>query len=686
MGIRAKILCFVGILVVVALAQMGASWWMSRSMGQKLSSGAGEVVAAMGDSIRKNESARVGATLLASTSDLKALVAEVERATLVTADFVYSIMAVAEMSEANTRLAEAEVDRFCSVMLEERMPSVSGIGISFSVDGFSPYRRHYMPYAYREDGEVVFSDEVVAPEGTDPETMTEEEKGESIANEETEDYFVTAVPADHDRSRPLPQVVSWTNPYIDVTTNYLMLSAVTPISYKGRVVGATFLDLALTDLDSLAISLGKNLTPGAEAMIFDISDKRVVSAPGLAGWEPEMVDDPEDPGEKIPEPRSLGGDAYGSKVISLTDSTKPSEVNHEAFVRDGKAYTLFVGNVHNLFGIAVLVPDDELFADTQKALASAARLEQEQTNEMRKLSLIGIGSLVAMLLVSVLVAVFVFRLTHHLAKIVGQLNDDAGGVSLASRTISDVSHNLAEDTSQQSSALAATASSLSQISAKVKANADASDTCNEVMQKATEHVSAGGRQMTRMSDAMASISESAQKIGAIIKNIESIAFQTNLLALNAAVEASRAGEAGKGFAVVADEVRNLAGRSAQASRETAALLEETANRVAAGNHSVEELETGFKDILSGVTEAAEWVDRIRASTSEQAEAISDINASVTNLDAGVKRNERAASESAATSNELARQASSLAETAKDLNELANGKESKPGVSPNPDSL
>lgn len=193
------------------------------------------------------------------------------------------------------------------------------------------------------------------------------------------------------------------------------------------------------------------------------------------------------------------------------------------------------------------------------------------------------------------------------------------------------------------------------------------------MRKATEHVSAGGRQMTRMSDAMGSISESAAKIGAIIKDIESIAFQTNLLALNAAVEASRAGEAGKGFAVVADEVRNLAGRSAQSSRETAALLAEMASRVAAGNHSVEELESGFKDILSGVNEAAEWVDRIRASTSEQAEAISDINASVTNLDAGMKRNERAASESAATSNELARQASSLADTAQDLNELANGK-------------
>jgi twitching motility protein PilJ len=68
------------------------------------------------------------------------------------------------------------------------------------------------------------------------------------------------------------------------------------------------------------------------------------------------------------------------------------------------------------------------------------------------------------------------------------------------------------------------------------------------------------------------LGESSQEIGEIVELISDITEQTNVLALNAAIQAASAGDAGRGFSVVAEEVQRLAERSADATRQIAALV------------------------------------------------------------------------------------------------------------------
>lgn len=65
---------------------------------------------------------------------------------------------------------------------------------------------------------------------------------------------------------------------------------------------------------------------------------------------------------------------------------------------------------------------------------------------------------------------------------------------------------------------------------------------------------------------------SIKRNSAKIVDIDNIAFKINILALSAAVEASRAGDQGRGIDVVANEVPNLARRSADAAKEIAVLV------------------------------------------------------------------------------------------------------------------
>ena len=121
------------------------------------------------------------------------------------------------------------------------------------------------------------------------------------------------------------------------------------------------------------------------------------------------------------------------------------------------------------------------------------------------------------------------------------------------------------------------------------------------------------------------LGESSQEIGEITELISDITEQTNVLALNAAIQAASAGEAGRGFSVVAEEVQRLAERSADATRQIAALVKtiqtDTADAVVAMERSTQGVVEGAK-LSDNAGTALTEIDRVSRQLAELIEAIS----------------------------------------------------------------
>ena len=251
------------------------------------------------------------------------------------------------------------------------------------------------------------------------------------------------------------------------------------------------------------------------------------------------------------------------------------------------------------------------------------------------------------------------KLRNRLSNTLGQISQSARQVADGSEQISSETQLLAIGAEEQACSIEKLAAAVNEISEHVRETKENANEARGQTDQAGEQVFESNQQMQEMIRAMNIISEKSSEIYKIVKTIEDIAFQTNSLALNASVEAARAGEPGAGFAVVAREIRALADKTAIASKNTAALIEESVSAVKNGEKVARATADSLLQVVKSTKQVVLVVDRIASATENENVSISNITAEVSQISDVVQNNVSTSEELAAASEEFSTQAQIL---------------------------
>jgi methyl-accepting chemotaxis protein len=253
------------------------------------------------------------------------------------------------------------------------------------------------------------------------------------------------------------------------------------------------------------------------------------------------------------------------------------------------------------------------------------------------------------------------QISDALNETLARINNASEQVASGADQVAGGAQALSQGATEQASSIQELTASITEVSGEVSRNASNVRAATEYMEQAASGVETSNHEMKKMLEAMGEINTTSNQIGKIIKVIDDIAFQTNILALNAAVEAARAGMAGKGFAVVADEVRNLAIKSADAAKQTTALIENSIKAVHEGSRFAEKTAQSLNDVSVRANKVKDIMNMIDQASEGQAQAISQISRGIEQISAVVQNNSATAEESAAASQQLSAQAAMLNE-------------------------
>lgn len=241
---------------------------------------------------------------------------------------------------------------------------------------------------------------------------------------------------------------------------------------------------------------------------------------------------------------------------------------------------------------------------------------------------------------------------EELRVLVGRINDAANRVTAATEIARQTSNELLTAAEKQSQEIQSAGQSALSMARSMN---DVSGSAGESAQVARQSLAAAEKGTIAVQDSIKGMNEirehiqetskrikrlgeSSQEIGEIVELISDITEQTNVLALNAAIQAASAGEAGRGFTVVAEEVQRLAERSAEATKQIAAIVKtiqtDTHDAVTAMEQSTQGVVEGARlsdaagqalaEIGQVSRDLAGLIEEISASTHEQSESATHV--------------------------------------------------------------
>ena len=463
--------------------------------------------------------------------------------------------------------------------------------------------------------------------------------------------------------------VLFTDAYVDVYTNQLIVSAAAPIKANGNFIGAMCNDIALTVLDEQLKKMtyrgqGNGIiierTGSVLARSRAAETKSVDEIPGIASHFAEMLNNPT--GHFIlPSDGTHEDEIF---VYTTLDSTgwivgiSVAEDFVYATARQLRNIYLvlaIIGLFLMLFifrqmAMSITKPIIELEGHASELAKGNFKLKDITITSEDEVGSLGRAF---------------NEMSKNLRNLISKMANTSDQVAAASEqltasahqsadtsvhvaeSVGDVSNNMnqqLEDITAAKESVDIVFGDIEQMSEKTKdvtrasnETAQAAQRGEELMKSAVDKMGNIEKSVMASAAVVRKLGENSQQIGQIVEAISAIAEQTNLLALNAAIEAARAGEHGRGFAVVSEEVRKLAAESQTSAEQIRDRITQIQTETA---NAVESMESGTRDVKEGteaIREVGEQFQQIMKRVDDIKRQMGGIGTSMKTVSEGAQR-------------------------------------------------